>query len=113
MDWRPRDIFAKKSVHNATAVVMALGRSTNDVLHLIVIPSNKSIGQPNHGDCAHMDLVPTSSTESLCSKITGKEGYVSQEKSSSSGAGKDTNKCHNGNRSWEGDKEKLEKRNHT
>lgn len=37
MDLKPRDIITKKSLRNAMAIVMALGGSTNAVLHLIAI----------------------------------------------------------------------------
>ena len=36
-DIKPRDIITKKSLENAVTVVMALGGSTNAVLHLIAI----------------------------------------------------------------------------
>jgi dihydroxyacid dehydratase/phosphogluconate dehydratase len=36
-DLKPRDIITRKSLNNAIAVVMALGGSTNAVLHLIAI----------------------------------------------------------------------------
>lgn len=42
MDLKPRDIITEKSLHNAMVVVMALGGSTNAVLHLIAIA--KSVG---------------------------------------------------------------------
>ena len=41
-DIKPRDIITKKSLHNAITTVMALGGSTNAVLHLIAIA--KSVG---------------------------------------------------------------------
>ncbi|RLN34452.1 hypothetical protein C2845_PM03G32170 [Panicum miliaceum] len=37
MDLKPRDIITKKSLQNSMVIVMALGGSTNDVLHLIAI----------------------------------------------------------------------------
>ena len=37
MDLKPRDIITMKSLRNAMVVVMALGGSTNAVLHLIAI----------------------------------------------------------------------------
>ncbi|GLT52291.1 hypothetical protein SLA2020_256390 [Shorea laevis] len=37
MDLKPRDIITRKSLHNAMVIVMALGGSTNAVLHLIAI----------------------------------------------------------------------------
>lgn len=37
MDIKPRDIITPKSLRNAMAIVMALGGSTNAVLHLIAI----------------------------------------------------------------------------
>lgn len=37
MDLKPRDIITPKSLHNAMVTVMALGGSTNAVLHLIAI----------------------------------------------------------------------------
>lgn len=37
MDLKPRDIITPKSLHNAMVIVMALGGSTNAVLHLIAI----------------------------------------------------------------------------
>ncbi|KAL5990236.1 hypothetical protein ACLOJK_011133 [Asimina triloba] len=42
LDLKPRDIITKKSLYNAMVVVMALGGSTNSVLHLIAIA--KSVG---------------------------------------------------------------------
>lgn len=42
MDLKPRDIITPKSLHNAMVIVMALGGSTNAVLHLIAIA--RSIG---------------------------------------------------------------------
>ena len=36
-DLKPRDIVTRKSLENAIAVVMAIGGSTNAVLHLIAI----------------------------------------------------------------------------
>jgi dihydroxy-acid dehydratase len=41
-DLKPRDIITRKSLNNAIAVVMALGGSTNAVLHLIAIA--RSVG---------------------------------------------------------------------
>lgn len=37
MDLKPHDIITEKSLRNAMVVVMALGGSTNAVLHLIAI----------------------------------------------------------------------------
>jgi len=37
MDLKPRDIITPKSLRNAMVSVMALGGSTNAVLHLIAI----------------------------------------------------------------------------
>ena len=37
MDLKPRDIITEKSLRNAMVIVMALGGSTNAVLHLIAI----------------------------------------------------------------------------
>jgi len=37
MDLKPRDIITPKSLRNAMVIVMALGGSTNAVLHLIAI----------------------------------------------------------------------------
>lgn len=37
MDLKPRDIITHKSLRNAMVIVMALGGSTNAVLHLIAI----------------------------------------------------------------------------
>jgi len=37
IDFKPRDIITKKSLWNAMVIVMALGGSTNAVLHLITI----------------------------------------------------------------------------
>lgn len=37
MDLKPRDIITPKSLRNAMVMVMALGGSTNAVLHLIAI----------------------------------------------------------------------------
>ena len=37
MDLKPRDIITRKSLRNAMVIVMALGGSTNAVLHLIAI----------------------------------------------------------------------------
>lgn len=37
MDLKPRDIITKNSLRNAMVIVMALGGSTNAVLHLIAI----------------------------------------------------------------------------
>ncbi|XP_004486142.1 dihydroxy-acid dehydratase, chloroplastic [Cicer arietinum] len=42
MDLKPRDIITRKSLRNAMVIVMALGGSTNAVLHLIAI--GKSVG---------------------------------------------------------------------
>ncbi|PHT82305.1 Dihydroxy-acid dehydratase [Capsicum annuum] len=42
MDLKPRDIITKKSLQNAMVMVMALGGSTNAVLHLIAIA--RSVG---------------------------------------------------------------------
>ncbi|CDO99412.1 unnamed protein product [Coffea canephora] len=42
MDLKPRDIITPKSLHNAIVMVMALGGSTNAVLHLIAIA--RSVG---------------------------------------------------------------------
>ncbi|XP_027118974.1 dihydroxy-acid dehydratase, chloroplastic [Coffea arabica] len=42
MDLKPRDIITPKSLHNAMVIVMALGGSTNAVLHLIAIA--RSVG---------------------------------------------------------------------
>lgn len=42
MDLKPRDIITKKSLRNAMVMVMALGGSTNAVLHLIAIA--RSVG---------------------------------------------------------------------
>ena len=36
-DLKPRDIITRKSLNNAMVIVMALGGSTNAVLHLIAI----------------------------------------------------------------------------
>ncbi len=44
---RPRDVVTKKSIENATAVVMATGGSTNAVLHLLAIA---------HESGVHLDL---------------------------------------------------------
>lgn len=41
-DLKPKDIITKKSLHNAIAVVIALGGSTNAVLHLMAIA--RSVG---------------------------------------------------------------------
>lgn len=37
MDLKPEDIITEKSLRNAMVIVMALGGSTNAVLHLIAI----------------------------------------------------------------------------
>lgn len=37
LDLKPRDIITEKSLRNAMVIVMALGGSTNAVLHLIAI----------------------------------------------------------------------------
>ncbi|XP_008778852.2 dihydroxy-acid dehydratase, chloroplastic [Phoenix dactylifera] len=42
MDLKPRDIITEKSLRNAMVIVMALGGSTNAVLHLIAI--SRSVG---------------------------------------------------------------------
>uniref|UniRef100_A0A7N0USN0 dihydroxy-acid dehydratase n=1 Tax=Kalanchoe fedtschenkoi TaxID=63787 RepID=A0A7N0USN0_KALFE len=42
MDLKPRDIITRQSLHNAMVIVMALGGSTNAVLHLIAIA--RSVG---------------------------------------------------------------------
>ena len=42
MDLKPRDIITPKSLRNAMVTVMALGGSTNAVLHLIAIA--RSVG---------------------------------------------------------------------
>ncbi|CDP09384.1 unnamed protein product [Coffea canephora] len=44
MDLKPQDIITPKSLHNAMVMVMALGGSTNAVLHLIAIA--RSVGLP-------------------------------------------------------------------
>jgi dihydroxy-acid dehydratase len=41
---RPRDIMTKKAFENAIAVVMALGGSTNAVLHLLAIANEARVG---------------------------------------------------------------------
>lgn len=43
MDLTPRDIITEKALRNALVVVMALGGSTNAVLHLIAIARFESI----------------------------------------------------------------------
>ena len=42
-DIKPRDIITKKSIENAITVVMALGGSTNAVLHLLAIASSAGV----------------------------------------------------------------------
>ena len=42
-DLKPRDIVTKKSLENAIAIVMALGGSTNAVLHILAIASEAKI----------------------------------------------------------------------
>ena len=42
-DLKPRDIVTKKSLENAITVVMALGGSTNAVLHLLAIANEAQI----------------------------------------------------------------------
>ena len=42
-DLKPRDIVTKKSLENAISVVMALGGSTNAVLHLLAIANEAKI----------------------------------------------------------------------
>ncbi|KAI4342591.1 hypothetical protein MLD38_027200 [Melastoma candidum] len=46
MDLKPRDIITRKSLRNAMVVVMALGGSTNAVLHLIAIAKSVGIELP-------------------------------------------------------------------
>jgi len=43
---RPRDIFTRKSIHNAFTVDMALGGSTNSVLHLMAVAQEAGIPFP-------------------------------------------------------------------
>ncbi|EFJ18571.1 hypothetical protein SELMODRAFT_233520 [Selaginella moellendorffii] len=43
MDLKPKDIITKESLHNAMVVVMALGGSTNAVLHLIAIARSVNV----------------------------------------------------------------------
>jgi dihydroxy-acid dehydratase len=45
-DIRPRDIINKDSIHNALAVDMALGGSTNSILHLMAIGHEAGIDFP-------------------------------------------------------------------
>ena len=45
-DIRPRDIITKDSIHNAFTVDMALGGSTNSVLHLMAIAHEAEVGFP-------------------------------------------------------------------
>jgi dihydroxy-acid dehydratase len=45
-DIRPRDIITKNSIHNAFTVDMALGGSTNSVLHLMAIANEAGIEFP-------------------------------------------------------------------
>ncbi len=45
-DVRPRDIITKDSIHNAFTVDMALGGSTNSVLHLIAVAHEAGIDFP-------------------------------------------------------------------
>jgi dihydroxy-acid dehydratase len=40
---RPRDIITKKSIENAVSVIMAVGGSTNAVLHFLAITSAAEI----------------------------------------------------------------------
>lgn len=42
-DMKPRDIISKKSLENAITVVMALGGSTNAVLHLLAIANSAGV----------------------------------------------------------------------
>ena len=42
-DIKPRDIITKKSIENAITVVMALGGSTNAVLHMLAIASSAGV----------------------------------------------------------------------
>ena len=42
-DLKPRDIVTKKSIENAITIVMALGGSTNAVLHLLAIANEANI----------------------------------------------------------------------
>ena len=42
-DLKPRDIVTKKSIENAITIVMALGGSTNTVLHLLAIANEANI----------------------------------------------------------------------
>ena len=46
----PRDIITRDSVHNAFTVDMALGGSTNTVLHFTAIAHEAGIDFPLHGD---------------------------------------------------------------
>jgi len=45
-DIRPRDIITKSSIHNAVTVDMALGGSTNSVLHLVAMAHEAGIDFP-------------------------------------------------------------------
>ncbi|MBI2832366.1 MAG: dihydroxy-acid dehydratase [Chloroflexi bacterium] len=45
-DTRPRDIITRESLHNAFTVDMALGGSTNSVLHLMAVAHEADIGFP-------------------------------------------------------------------
>ena len=45
-DIRPRDIMNKDSIHNALAVDMALGGSTNSILHLMAIAHEAGVNFP-------------------------------------------------------------------
>jgi dihydroxy-acid dehydratase len=45
-DLRPRDIITKEAIHNAFAVDMALGGSTNSVLHLMAIAHEAGVDFP-------------------------------------------------------------------
>ena len=45
-DIRPRDIINKDSIHNALAVDMALGGSTNSILHLMAIAHEAGVNFP-------------------------------------------------------------------
>ena len=43
-DLRPRDILTRRAFENAITVVLALGGSTNAVLHLIAIAREAEVG---------------------------------------------------------------------
>ncbi len=57
-DLRPRDIITAKSLHNAFTVDLALGGSTNSVLHLMAVASEAGVPFPLDGINALSEKTP-------------------------------------------------------